>query len=113
MFESVRLWRYFCGVLLCRYVCVSTFVVLRLSFALLVGKKTRLEQLKTWQEDRRRQKESRGTKPAVKTSVDRVMSCTIMYTAELKCWCHALYLLHKYANNHKSRFNLFGLINNT
>ena len=29
----------------------------------------------------------------------------------LKCWCHALYLTHKKANNHESRFNLFGLIN--
>ena len=28
-----------------------------------------------------------------------------------KCWCHALYLSDKSANNHESRFNLFGLIN--
>ena len=25
-------------------------------------------------------------------------------------WCHALYLSDKWANNHESRFNLFGLI---
>ena len=29
----------------------------------------------------------------------------------LKCWCYALYLLHKLANNHESRFNLLGLLN--
>ena len=39
----------------------------------------------------------------------RVNEC--VQKKKIKCWSYALNLVYKYANNNKSRFNLFVLIN--
>ena len=45
------------------------------------------------------------------TQIEKLLLKTQNELWALKCWwCHALYLLHKLANNHESRSNLFGLI---
>ena len=38
------------------------------------------------------------------------MSTNLRMLLVLSCRCHALYLSDIWANNHESRFNLFGLI---
>ena len=43
--------------------------------------------------------------------MSKFLSLQLTCKRDLKCWCCALYLLHKKVNNHESRLDLFGWIN--